>query len=119
MVATPVLLEFQAIDVVMSPKEPLEYVAVLCIVAPYRRPASGSADLLNGQRYRVAGDRADGANRRRSDDRISYRHARGQPTAAAEIGANRSYVLVRRTPGYGVRNILVSRSISVGVELQG
>ena len=119
MVATPVLLEFQAIDVVMSPKEPSEYVAVLCTVAAHRRPASGFADLLNGQGYLVAGDRADGANRRRSDDRSSYLHARGHPTAAAETGADRSYARVRRLPGYGVCNILASRSISVGVELQG
>ena len=77
------------------------------------------ADSLNGQRYRVAGDRADGASGRSSDDRSSYRHARGQPTAAAETGADRSCARGRRTPNYGVCNILVSRSISVGVELQG
>ena len=79
----------------------------------------GFADSLNGQRYRVAGDQADGASGRRSDDRSSYRHAGGHPTAAAFPGADRSHVRVRRTPGYGVCNILVSRSISVGVELQG
>ena len=80
-------------------------------VVPYRRPASGFADSLNGQRYRVAGDRADGASgRRRSDDRSSYRHAGGHPTAAAETGADGSCARVRRTPGYGVCNIQIGRA---------
>jgi len=78
-----------------------------------------------GHRYRVAGgavggSAAGGSGGARSDDRISCRHARHQPiAAAAETAADRSLGHIRRLPGYGLCNILATISISVGVELQG
>src|ERR1039458_2927879 len=70
-VATPVLLDLQVTDVVMSPKEPSEYVAVAVYCCCVLATSVCFADSLNGQRYRIAGDRAGRASGRRSDDRSS------------------------------------------------
>jgi len=111
-VATTVLLEVQAAMLV----NPITFrLAVLLL----------KSLLCYGQRYRVAGgaaggSAAGGSGGARSDDRISSRHARRQPIAAAsETAADRSHGHRRRVPGYGVCNILARIFISVGVELQG
>ena len=82
----------------------------------------GALRLLHGQYYCVAGDEgiSSGVGDGGSDVGSPYHHARRQPIApAAETAADRSHARVRRSPGYGLSKIVNSRSISVGVELQG
>ena len=85
----------------------------------YAAVKAGFAGSLHGQRYSVAGDLAGGASGSRSDDRSSRGHACRQSTAGAETRADRGHGHVRRTPGYGVGDVLAGHSISVSVELQG